>query len=1266
MIERTLPILATRKATAVRVDAFRAVPLTIEITIPDEIGSLAGASILRAEIRSSRVDLSATALAGTSISLPIGKSFDLTFTSAQMNQSLSGEEYKEFWLVVYATYPPGAVSGSTDLELDVFASIDLVLHEHAASLTAPSPPNAAIALTKTQADLLYMPIGGGTPGTGTVTSVAVNTANGVSAVVTNPSSNAAMTFTLGAITPSSVTATGAVSGSSLSTTGNVSGTWAGTAISLAKGGTGATTASGARTALELGTMATQDTGSYLASDWAGSANIATVGTVTTGTWSASTIALAKGGTGATTAVGARTALELGSLAQLSAAPAGTLTGATLAANVTASSLTSLGTLSALTVTAPISGSVTGSAANFTGALTGDVTGTQSATAIAATTVTGKALTGFSSSAGTVTAADTILTAIGKLSAATGAATVSPIQTLLDGVGALEIIPVMRHFGVVGGEKLGLWYSTDELKTFADLYPGDLYTAPSGGVRDPSLLIRADAWYVAYTAGLFGANVNYWGLAKSTNKGATWSFLQNTVVAASVPAGAGNGAYTWGPSWFIDPATGKTHMLLSISPIGQGGAHRPYLQTATSADLLTWDSGVPLTGTAFAAGASIWDNRITYAGGFYYLVTAYNISATYNLRIYRATAVAGPYTLYKEPAPFTGLTTGIEQCQLTYLGAGRWRINYTMPEAYDLYVAESWDNLETWQTPVRVLDFTGVNHADGTAHNFSETVKIRSRITDPLPVNPGAITSLDASALTGTTLAAGVTASSLTSLGTLTALTVSGQSRAFGATPGTSSGTTSTIGIYTGQLAGTPRVIWANGVLDQNYSADNNAGTLRWISLDVARMTLSPTGLLTPSSFATTGNSNWGIGATFAYGDSTASAAHRTALGLGTLATVSPTGTANATTYLRGDGSWATITSSGGFIGTANRIIVGGATTNADGSIENTLATTGVSATVNNAILAVPAAVGTANVNLVLSPKGTGAIIGFAAPDGGTGGGNARGVGATDFQRSRDSASAVASGLDSFIAGGYRNTVTGQRAFASGEWNTISGFEGCFGFGFANSASGYSSGAAGANNVVAPGGGESCFAFGKSNIISGSLTGGFVIGRQCTVSTSHAFATGQQSKSDRLAQFSHASGLFSAVGDAQRANFVLRCSTSLSPSTVEMALDGGSTYLTIPSGKTMAFIAHIAGTKVGGTLAGDVDACYFIRKGIIRNQNSTISIVGAVVEETVYAGTGGTNTCVVDAFETTADYLRIRVATPWTSSQTWRWVANVEAVEIGHV
>jgi len=65
---------------------------------------------------------------------------------------------------------------------------------------------------------------------------------------------------------------------------------------------------------------------------------------------------------------------------------------------------------------PLSGNATTatSATSFSGSLAGDVTGTQAATAIAAATVTGKALTGYASAAGTITTADTILTAINKL------------------------------------------------------------------------------------------------------------------------------------------------------------------------------------------------------------------------------------------------------------------------------------------------------------------------------------------------------------------------------------------------------------------------------------------------------------------------------------------------------------------------------------------------------------------------------------------------------------------------------------------------------------------------------------------------------------------------------------------------------------------------------------------------------------------------------------------------------------------------------------
>lgn len=69
-----------------------------------------------------------------------------------------------------------------------------------------------------------------------------------------------------------------------------------------------------------------------------------------------------------------------------------------------------GNFSAGTITANLEGSAT----SFTGTLGGDITGTQGATSIAATTVTGKALTGFNSAAGTITAADTILGAINKL------------------------------------------------------------------------------------------------------------------------------------------------------------------------------------------------------------------------------------------------------------------------------------------------------------------------------------------------------------------------------------------------------------------------------------------------------------------------------------------------------------------------------------------------------------------------------------------------------------------------------------------------------------------------------------------------------------------------------------------------------------------------------------------------------------------------------------------------------------------------------------
>ena len=101
---------------------------------------------------------------------------------------------------------------------------------------------------------------------------------------------------------------------------------------------------------------------YTSPSFDGTGNVTAAGTL-------ATVATA-GTTGSSTAIPVVTINAKGLTTSITTAaviaPAGTLSGSTLASGVTASSLTSVGTLGSLTVTNPITGSVTGSSGSTTG------------------------------------------------------------------------------------------------------------------------------------------------------------------------------------------------------------------------------------------------------------------------------------------------------------------------------------------------------------------------------------------------------------------------------------------------------------------------------------------------------------------------------------------------------------------------------------------------------------------------------------------------------------------------------------------------------------------------------------------------------------------------------------------------------------------------------------------------------------------------------------------------------------------------------------
>lgn len=205
-------------------------------------------------------------------------------------------------------------------------------------------------------------------------------------------------------------------------------------------------------------------------------------------------------------------------------------------------------------------------------------------------------------------------------------------------------------------------------------------------------------------------------------------------------------------------------------------------------------------------------------------------------------------------------------------------------------------------------------------------------------------------------------------------------------------------------------------------------------------------------------------------------------------------------------------------------------------------------------------------------------------------------------------------------------------------NNVSNVYSVIGGGKSNTSSGYTS---------YIGGGANNTASGKYSIISG--------GRSNTASGYCAIGGGNNSISDRNGQEAYGAGAFSTDGDAQRSNFILRGKTTEHTPVQLFPMGNNLTYLTIPNGKVMSFIANVTGTNADGSKVS-----MFVRQGVIKNIDNVTSICDTikVVGEDIQTDK---DTGVSIAADNTYGLV---ISVTGIVSEIWRWVANVQAIEIG--
>ena len=308
---------------------------------------------------------------------------------------------------------------------------------------------------------------------------------------------------------------------------------------------------------------------------------------------------------------------------------------------------------------------------------------------------------------------------------------------------------------------------------------------------------------------------------------------------------------------------------------------------------------------------------------------------------------------------------------------------------------------------------------------------------------------------------------------------------------------------------------------------------------------------------------------------------------------------------------------------------------------------------------ITAAGASANVDLALSPKGTGALTAQVA-DSTTAGGNKRGTSSVDWQTTRAAASQSAIGPRGVISGGYANTISGSNnaaVIAGGSTNIVNSNYGVIGGGYVNTSNG-------GWDVVA--GGWTCGAYGGNGAVGGGMNN----------TVSQAYGTipgGQEGYSALFGKLAYASGKFTTAGDAQFGLNVCRATTTTNAA-INLTNDGSGTFsatnhLVLPNNRVYRFtIDLVASSGTIGTAStstyGSFGGVWTITGAIRRAATAaTTAIIGI---PTVLATAVDSQLAAVTftVLAETATYGSLQIVATGLASTQIHWVATIMTTEVG--